>query len=171
MVPVEYWVSFLKHQTKNRSKTLATTTTIWTEVKRRGFTGCHYQTSQKYKEVTTYYKNNLNIIVDVIHEVHSPKTISTKTCQITMIPQYRAWNNTYLSQHHKNGSIRPGRENWTKGHVHLCTFLIHNGFNGVTGELSEIQEYEITLVVVPYSRRKYMHIYRITQDSGDLEVP
>ena len=73
MVPVEYWVSFLRTKTKNRSVKLATTTTIWMEVKGRGFTGYHYQTSRRYKEVTTYYKNDLNIIVDVIHEVHTPK--------------------------------------------------------------------------------------------------
>ncbi len=80
MVPVEYWVSFLRTKTKNRSKNLATTTTIWMEVKGRRFTAYHYQTSQRYRDaVVAYYQDKSNVILEVIQEVHTPKIISTET--------------------------------------------------------------------------------------------
>ena len=102
-----------------------------------GLTGYYYQTSWRYKETTTYYQNNLNIILQVIQEQNTPKIISTNTYETTMIPRYRAQNYEYLSQLHENGFIKSGWVNGTRRHVHLSTNLIQNGFSGVMGELLE----------------------------------
>ena len=103
----------------------------------------HNQASQRYKETTTYYQNNLNIILQVIQEVHAPKLISTDPYKIPMIPRYQAWNYKYVTQLHKNAFIRSGRENGTRGHVDLYKKWIQNDSGGVFVAVLENQDSEL----------------------------
>ena len=86
-----------------------------------GLTDYHYQTSHRYKETTTYYQNNLNIILEGIQAVQTPKIISTNTYQIETTPQYWPCNYEHWSQLHQNGLIGSRWENGTRGHANLYT--------------------------------------------------
>ena len=137
MVSVELWASFWRTNTKNRSINLATTTTIWMELK--GGRANRLSLPSKWEVQGEYYiyQNNLNIILHVIQQQNTHKIISTNTYKTTKISRYRAGNCQYLSPLHENAFIESGRENWSTGHVHLCTKWIQNGFGGVVGELLE----------------------------------
>ena len=105
-----------------------------------GLTSYHYQTIRRYKETTTYDQNNSNIILQVIQVAHTPKIIFTETNQITIIPRYQAENYEYLSQLHKTGFIRSGREHGTGWHVDLYKKWIQNDSGGVFGAALKNQD-------------------------------